>query len=88
MATNLPEAEFSVKEVIVLYRARWQIELLFKRWKSQGLIAQMDSKSDLVMMIKFWIRLCAALLQHWLSVCAVWSSSLSLSLAKAFHNGF
>ena len=85
MATNLPEASFSVNEVIVLYRARWQIELLFKRWKSQGMIAQMQSKSDLVKMIKFWIRLCVSLLQHWLSVCAVWSSSLSLRLAKVFE---
>ena len=82
MATNLSVEQLSVNEAIVLYRARWQIELLFKRWKSQGLIAQMEGKTDVVVMTKFWIRLCAALIQHWLSVVAAWSPTLQLSLVK------
>ncbi|WP_376708498.1 transposase [Shewanella surugensis] len=28
--TNLPRAEFSADEVMMLYRVRWQVELLFK----------------------------------------------------------
>jgi hypothetical protein len=36
LATTLPEAQWSAQEVVKLYRARWQIELLFKRLK-QGL---------------------------------------------------
>jgi hypothetical protein len=32
--TNVPGEDLTWKAVIVLYRARWQIELLFKLWKS------------------------------------------------------
>jgi len=82
MVTNLPLEELSVEEAIVLYRARWQIELLFKRWKSHGLIAQMDGSNDIIKMTKFWIRLCAALIQHWLIVATAWSPTHCLSFDK------
>lgn len=82
MVTNLSEEQLSVTEAIVMYRTRWQIELLFKRWKSHGLIARLDGSNDVVTMTKFWIRLCAALIQHWLTIVAAWSPTLSLSLDK------
>lgn len=82
MVTNLSEEQLSVEEAIVLYRARWQIELLFKRWKSHGLIAKMDGCNDIVKMTKFWIRLCAALIQHWLTVATAWSQTHCLSFDK------
>lgn len=82
LVTNLSEAKLSFKEAIVLYRARWQIELLFKRWKSYGKIDELDGSTDIVKMTRFWARLCAALIQHWLTVAATWSPALSVSLAK------
>lgn len=85
LVTNLPEEKLSVKEAIVLYRARWQIELLFKRWKSIGLIAILDGKNDVTKMCRFWARLCAAVVQHWLTVCVGWSATLTLSFAKLAH---
>ena len=37
MITNLLDAgRFSAEQLRVLYRVRWQVELLFKRWKSGG----------------------------------------------------
>src|SRR5579863_5433419 len=85
LVTNLPEEKLSVKEAIVLYRARWQIELLFKRWKSIGKIAVLDGKNDVTKMCRFWARLCAAVVQHWLTVCVGWSTTLALSFAKLAH---
>lgn len=82
LVTNVPEAMLSVKEAIVLYRARWQIELLFKRWKSYCVIDEFDGRNDTIKMARFWARLCAALLQHWLSITAAWSPILHVSLAK------
>jgi hypothetical protein len=32
--TNVPEEELSIEEAILLYRLRWQVELMFKNWKS------------------------------------------------------
>jgi hypothetical protein len=37
--TNCPPERLTWKEVVVLYRARWQIELLFKLWKSHNALA-------------------------------------------------
>src|SRR5690349_10069263 len=40
LITNLPADQLTWREAAVLYRSRWQIELLFKLWKSHGLIAR------------------------------------------------
>lgn len=32
--TNVPQAMLSIEQIALLYRVRWQIELLFKLWKS------------------------------------------------------
>src|SRR5690348_275236 len=36
LVTNVPPAQLSLREALVLLRARWQVELLFKLWKSHG----------------------------------------------------
>lgn len=66
LITNVPAALLSIDEARVLYRARWQIELLFKRWKSQGRIDAMDNSSPVRCMVRLWSRLLAALVQQWL----------------------
>lgn len=66
LITSVPEAMLNPKEAVVLYRARWQIELLFKRWKSQGLVDQMTGSTEVRQMVKLWARLLAVLVLHWL----------------------
>jgi len=82
MITNASEDQLSTKEIIVLYRSRWQIELLFKRWKSIGLIAELSGKNDTVQMVRLWAKLCAALIQHWLTVMVAWNSESSFSFER------
>lgn len=82
LVTNLPPEKLSAKEAIVLYRARWQIELLFKRWKSIGLVDLLNGKNDAMTMVRLWARLCAALIQHWLSVLCGWRSDHLISFAR------
>ena len=43
MVTTVPDAQLSVAEALVLLRERWQIELLFKLWKSQGRVDEWRS---------------------------------------------
>lgn len=81
-ATNLTPEQLSVQEAIVLYRSRWQIELLFKRWKTYSKIELMDGRTDEISMTRFWIRLCGALVQQWIVVLAGWRKEFSLSFAK------
>lgn len=40
--TNAPSAKITSKQVIDVYRLRWQIELIFKVWKSLGKIDQVQ----------------------------------------------
>jgi hypothetical protein len=60
------------KEAVVLYRARWQVELLFKRWKLQDRVAILKGSTTVRQMAGLWTRLLAALVWHWLIVGSVW----------------
>jgi hypothetical protein len=82
LITNVPAEQLTTKEIMIFYRARWQIELLFKRWKSIGLIAELSGRSDVEQMARLWARLCAALIQHWLTVMVGWNSDHCWSLVR------
>lgn len=82
LITNLDENHLSFQEAIILYRSRWQIELLFKRWKSYCQIDLLDGKNEAMTMTRLWIRLCGALIQHWLTVGLAWSCSRQVSFEK------
>ena len=82
LVTNLSDEQLSVKEAIVLYRSRWQIELLFKRWKSHCEIHRMDGRNSVVKMTRLWARLCGAVVQHWLIVAVGWSATATISFEK------
>jgi hypothetical protein len=75
LVTSAPPELLTPKEIAVLYRARWQIELLFKRWKSQGLVAALTGSTDLRTMISVWSRLIACVVQHWLLVATAWGNA-------------
>ena len=75
LVTSVPAAALAASEAIVLYRARWQVELLFKRWKSQDLVAALSGSTDVRQMARVWARLLAALVQHWLVVTAAWGDA-------------
>jgi hypothetical protein len=72
LVTSVPPDMLTPQEAIVLYRARWQVELLFKRWKSQGLVATLHGSTEVRQMVRVWARLLAALVQHWLVVATSW----------------
>ena len=82
LVTNVPVELLTPTEAAVLYRARWQIELLFKRWKSQGLVAALDGSTDVNTMVRVWSRLIACIVQHWLLVAMTWGDT-RISLHKA-----
>ena len=48
------------------------MELLFKRWKSQGLAAELSGSTVVRQMVRVWSRLLAAVIQHWLMVGTIW----------------
>jgi hypothetical protein len=72
LVTNVPEHMLTPAESVVLYRARWQVELLFKRWKSQSLAATLSGSTPARQMVRVWSRLIGAVIQHWLLVVSAW----------------
>lgn len=71
--TDCPEGRLSWKEVVVLYRSRWQIELMFKLWKSHNRLAAPAGDRDPVRYLaELWAKLIGALVQHWLLLTTTW----------------
>src|SRR5207249_5684354 len=68
LVTNVPVERMTPEEAVVLYRARWQVELLFKRWKTQDLVAVLNGSTPVRQMAGVWSRLLAASVQHWLVI--------------------
>lgn len=84
LVTNVPASLLTPPEAAVLYRARWQVELLFKRWKSQGLVAELSGSTVVRQMVRVWARLLAVVVQHWLTVGSVWGDATK-SLHKVYE---
>src|SRR5271170_4988731 len=68
LLTNLPRT-FSADSVGQLYRLRWQIELLFKDWKSYANLHAFQTEHPAIVEGFIWASLCAAFLKrslaHW-----------------------
>lgn len=79
--TNVPPALLTAEESRILLRARWQIELLFKRWKSQGQIAMSRSQRAERILCELTAKLLGQLITHWCSVLGAWQV-LERSLVK------
>jgi len=71
--TNCSPSLLSWKEVVVLYRARWQIERLFKLWKSYNHLADRDAEAPAVRQVaEVYARLIAVIIQHSILLMTVW----------------
>ena len=81
LVTSVPAEMLSPEEAAILYRARWQVELLLKRWKSQDLVAVLSGSTEVRQMVRVWSRLLAALVQHWIVVASAWGDPTK-SLSK------
>lgn len=86
--TNLSPDQLTWKEAVVLYRARWQIELLFKLCPilfpraHNHLARHRPGATPEEAMAVLWAKLLAVLLQHWLLLSASWPDDRR-SLLKA-----
>jgi hypothetical protein len=82
LVTNAPSDMLSVREALVLLRARWQIELLFKLWKSQGHLDESRSAKPWRVLTEVFAKLLAMLVQHWVLLTGCWDHP-DRSLVKA-----
>ena len=82
LVTNVESERLSMDEVLVMARVRWQIELLFKLWKSQGQIELSRSKKPWRVLCEVYAKLLAMLIQHWIVVVSGWRYA-DRSMSKA-----
>ncbi len=72
LVTNAPPELLTLKEALVLARARWQIELLFKLWKQHGQIDEWRTQKPWRILCEVYAKLLAMLIQHWLLLVSCW----------------
>jgi hypothetical protein len=82
VVTNAPAALLSLCEALVLLRARWQVELLFKLWKSYGHIDESRSAKPWRVACEVFAKLLAMVVQHWILLTGCWAVP-ARSLVKA-----
>jgi hypothetical protein len=76
LATNLVRRDFRAHAIRCLYRLRWQVELLFKEWKSYANLRPYCTRKAPIAEGLVWAALCAALLKRLLA-----------HAAQALHGG-
>lgn len=84
--TNVPKRLARLPEVLVLMRLRWQIERLFRLWKSYGFIDEWRSKKPYRVLCELYAKLAAMLIQQWLLHEGCWDDP-HRSLVKAAKAG-
>ncbi len=82
LVTNLPPEAFTPDEILSLQRLRWQIELLFKLWKTDLSIDAWRSQQPHQILTEVYAKLLLALVQHWLLLLGCWQQE-NRSLVKA-----
>jgi len=83
LVTNAPAERLSAAGARALYRARWQVELLFKLWKSRGGLCRSRSANPWRVVCEVYAKLLAGLVAHWVTAAGLWAVA-SRSAVKAW----
>lgn len=83
VVTNVPTELLSLAEALVLLRVRWQIELLFKLWKSHHHIDDWRSQNPERILCELYAKLIGVVIHQWVMMLGLWSNPRR-SLVRAF----
>ena len=72
--TNLPQDLLSAVEAQVLLRSRWQIELLWRLWKEEGLLDTWRSEKRERILCEIYAKLMGLIIQQWQQMLHCWQS--------------
>ncbi len=86
LLTNLNEERYDIEKVCLTYRLRWQIELLFKEWKSHANLHAFDTENEHIATALIWASLAAAALKRFLAHATEHLLHVAISTRKAAMN--
>ncbi len=88
LITNLPPEDFSLRDVCLAYHLRWQVELLFKEWKSYANLHAFNTENPDIAEGLIWAAILAAALKRFLAhvtqlACRVGTSTRKVAMCAA-----
>lgn len=83
LLTNLPHADFTAEMVGLAYRLRWQVELLFREWKSHANLRRFVTRKAPIAEGLIWASLLVSLLTRFVANAAQTVGKVAISTLKA-----
>lgn len=83
LLTNLPHAGFTAEMVGLAYRLRWQVELLFREWKSHANLKRFVTRKAPIAEGLIWASLLVSLLTRFVATAAQAVGKVAISTLKA-----
>jgi hypothetical protein len=83
LLTTVAQDQLTADEAWIVYRVRWQVELLFKRWKSLGGLATSRGEKTYRVLTEVYAKLLGCVVQNWLVLLA--GASMRRSAWKSFQ---
>lgn len=83
--TNTSPEQLSFDQIMAFYRVRWQIELIFKVWKSQAKLARVGNYRPERTLCQLYARLLGLVTFHWLTAPCRVIAHKELSMTKSFN---
>jgi hypothetical protein len=66
--SNIPRDWLNAEQLWILYKLRWQIELLFKRFKSEGGLSQSNSGKRYRVESECYVKLLGQVIRNWMQL--------------------
>lgn len=70
--TNTPTNLLALSEALILLRVRWQVELLFKLWKSHAKVDEWHSKNPWRILCEIYAKLIGLVISQWIFMVCTW----------------
>ena len=83
LLTNLPQDRYPISIICLGYKLRWQVELLFKEWKSYTNLHKFDTEKATICEALIWASLAASAMKRFLAHAAEHLLEVVISTRKA-----
>lgn len=85
LIVNLPRNKYTAQQILEMYGLRWQVELVFKEWKSYANLHAFDTQQPAIAEGLIWASLAAAIVKRFFAhatqiICSVETSTRKVAM--------